>query len=323
MRKTPADLSDARRRVEAWCARWRMRLSVQKCGAMTVGGANRLDAVSVQGAAVPWVDSYRFLGDGYVPVFAKLMAIRSVLMPILGFGWELWGFSTERCTKVQRVADEGLRRVLGVGKPVCLRRLRNELGVGTVSRMAAVARNRAFRKWRGLRTWIADLIAHTPTHRKATWVTGCMRWLRRYARSENRAGPTRVGIQATFRGREEARDRSAVSSWTRAARIGENSWVELGTSEPSLSRGALAIGKMRVGAFPTAQSLARKRRMPAEFLGVCPLCGAPRPETVEDLLLECARWEARRRQFNMATVMSGDLPLAVLAGGHLGGSTRH
>jgi hypothetical protein len=49
--------------------------------------------------------------------------------------------------------------------------------------------------------------------------------------------------------------------------------------------------------FSTARRLARIHAMLERFFHLCPACGGDVLEYIEHILLECPRWECRRRMF--------------------------
>ncbi|KAF0985389.1 hypothetical protein HZS_5123, partial [Henneguya salminicola] len=53
------------------------------------------------------------LTDRQIPTWVKLRIVKSVLMPHLLYGAEVWGMATQRVTPLQKIADRALKLVYG------------------------------------------------------------------------------------------------------------------------------------------------------------------------------------------------------------------
>ena len=183
--------------------------------------------------------------------------------------------------------------VLKSGNGLNLKRLDHQLGINGIAETAPTNRNRALEKWESARTWIRDLIRHTPCFRKATWVSGASRWIRRFVNVG--MGRSRERIHELFMRREDATDRTVQGEWVRENGIGCSSyWSGLSEWHPELRRGIHALAQIRAGTFATGRSLAAKRILPSKYLRECPFCEVGEPETIVHLLRRCPRWREQR-----------------------------
>jgi hypothetical protein len=55
--------------------------------------------------------------------------------------------------------------------------------------------------------------------------------------------------------------------------------------------------QFRTRVFPTTRHLARIHAMQERFLHHCHACSGDVPESIENILLECPRWQYHRRNF--------------------------
>jgi hypothetical protein len=293
-----------------------------------------------------------FLSKWDIPIYAKCMVIKGVLFPICCYGGEIVGMSTARVEPLQRIIDKACRLVVRCGRTVCKTRLRNELGIMTVAKATALARARGYCKWADSRTWIALLIACPPRLRTSTWVTGTARWIKRFAKIEpvalhegekrrrlnrralvpgvsiiaNTTESIREEILSIFNTREERGDRSLYTEMCRSIGIVHSTeWIRLGLLDPSLGRGVLALGQLRIDCFMTGTALAQRRVLPAKYFSECPVCLLHTREDVGHILLRCSKWDNERRQFLGPLLEGIEITHAALprvVGGLLGGELR-
>lgn len=341
--------------ISKWCDRWEMSINAKKCGVMCIkpGTNNRSTVVKVKigNEPVPTVERYVYLGilisdkldfssminhnldkgkkayqamRGFlmkynIPVYFKLMAVRSVLIPILTYGSELWGFSTERTKALQKVVDSACRLIMKGGRNTCLSRLRVQLGVEELASKTAANRSRAFTKWASSLTYIADVIRERPKFRKATWVSGSERWIKRYAAEEDTSSKQR--IKKVFDRRRSKADKSVYTDWAKnKAMIAKDTnldWIGFSVKNPGLRFGAYALGQLLIGIFPTGNCLVYEAE-DGRYKRKCRYCHETVMENVEHFLLQCSYWDAlRKKYFNTEILPAGTL--SATAGGLLGG----
>jgi hypothetical protein len=200
-----------------------MKINVRKCGIISFPGRSgeplqqiEGDPITIGTEEVPRVDSYMYLGvpidrnlsrEAMVannvakgrkalksllkflsrrsyPSHLKVLLVKGKLLPILTYGGEIRGMNTQIASKAQKVCDDALRIIVRGGKSTGLRRLRDELGIGTISSITAMKRSRALTKFATLRTWIARLLRCTVKSKFDTWISGGLRWMRTYVRLE-------------------------------------------------------------------------------------------------------------------------------------------
>ena len=105
----------------------------------------------------------------------KAILVKCVLVPTLMYGSELWGMSSTRAGKINRILRKSLRlifkRVL-----VPLDRIMDEFKIERIHIQAALSRYRAYNKWKHNKT----IISINPKERKTTWCSRIQRWLKRF-----------------------------------------------------------------------------------------------------------------------------------------------
>lgn len=335
------DLARAATMVEAWAARWGMRVNAAKCAVVAFPALEATPItlsrpVLLGGAAVEQRASYTYLGveldtrlswatmlqrvcgqgrktleglrcvlrDASIPAHLKLVLIRSKLLPVLTYGAELWGMNTAVSAGAQRILDAAARLVMRAGKATSLPRLRAELGLPTVAAAATARRWRAMNKFPALKTWIARLCACMPPGRQSTWVTGSKRWVNTYAKDCGQGATGKRRLLEIYGERSQRRDHTLATAWAAGLGLsGTGPWVQLGEQHPALARHLLEVGRMRLGVFPLGKRLVYQRRLDERFLRRCPFCPNSAPETLEHFLLACPQWEVARQK-HLAGVLS-------------------
>ena len=127
-----------------------------------------------------------YLGCAAIPVHVRVLVLRAMVEQTLLYGSEIWGLNRARTNPAQKVLDNGLRWIAGVKgscKHFCMDVIREELRVPPVCSIVNSRRWRGYHKWRGLKTWIADLIQNplrSGIGHCQTWVTGIEVWMNKY-----------------------------------------------------------------------------------------------------------------------------------------------
>ncbi|OMJ24705.1 RNA-directed DNA polymerase from mobile element jockey, partial [Smittium culicis] len=208
--ESPSELQIALEKISAWSQKWEMQINQEKCGIMGINSCTGM-LFTVMGKPIEQVTNYKYLGVVFndkwnhlsalqnnrengrkafhsmyyflsrkdIPTAMRAALIRTVLIPILCYGGEIFGMSALRCGTLQKVADDAVRLVAGVGRSTALQRLRNELKIEDIFTRVSVARDRGHSKWASSKTWISDLIHEPLKNRLDTWVSGTVRWKKR------------------------------------------------------------------------------------------------------------------------------------------------
>lgn len=380
------DLHSLMGAVEAWANKWEMSFGAAKCGVMVVGGPDleaREEMWTLQGQEVKVVEEYTYLGNVFrrdlsvaamaaerakrgakalaavqpflrsqsIPLQFRLMVLKAIVMPSFTYGAEIWGMNETLCMPAQRTLNQGLRLLFGArirSSMIPLATAQEEAGLMSVSGLAAGLRARAYIKFPTLRTWVSPLVTRPMVHRRATWVSGTSRWLKRFGPSrveveekvEQLTGkaaerPERVWFENTREAvwtRKLNADRTRAYAFYRAGKLRESrEWVKSTALNPELGRGFNLLARARIGALLTARRLAQARLLAPEWKDRCPACGQSTPETVAHILVVCPRWVSARRTHlqplidvclvgmgNPGQVDPDDL-CVLLLGGELGG----
>ncbi|PVU90399.1 hypothetical protein BB561_004904 [Smittium simulii] len=131
-----------------------------------------------------------------------------------------------------------------------------------------------------------DLIPYKS--RSNTWVSGTLRWQKRYNCGIEQ-GATRISIDA----RNVRNDISRISLWLKTHQMQNSSnWICLQLLYPELRIGLNMIGKIRTGSYWTTERLAKSQLIAKLYREKCPCCNANVPENIEHILLGCSRWAA-------------------------------
>ncbi|KAK6090308.1 hypothetical protein P3W45_000665 [Vairimorpha bombi] len=140
---------------------------------------------------------YYLLTSKNMPVFVKSLAIKAKQQPIVTYGDEVWGMSTNRCKDI--ITNEACRLVL-------------MLGIASMANIATVKRARAVARWPGCKTWITDLSSSTFVSRQWTWVNENIKCLKRYAGWNPGQAMTKEFIDKVFSLREQD-NKTKIGAW--------------------------------------------------------------------------------------------------------------
>ena len=340
-----------------WMKDNEMAAGIHKCGVMVTGRkTSRLSKEPerwvLSGQRIPIVDSYKYLGLNFhknlnveemmgdrvaagkkltgtitpflkcasIPLPMKVAVVRTVMVPRLLFGAEVYGMNKKITQQMQVFLNRTSRMMLGISANATVSNtaLWREIGIPPICAQATARRARALQKARKLSTWVSTLVETPFKSRYWTWVTGTNRWMKRYGQSltgwlkekpkemamDNGQGwkrlppksLCRVMVEAVWR-REERVTRSRSGDRYLNANFDLN---PLTTAQaggyPMLTRGLGLIVKCRVGGFWPASRLAKRGLIHTQYLTVCPCCKRQDPETLQHVLLDCPRWEVGRRQ---------------------------
>jgi hypothetical protein len=379
--KSTAQLKRAARALTRWLDQFEMSVGIAKCGVMGIGdGAAEVLARSelqVQGQVVPVVQQYRYLGleifadlDLYrtagarvqstraalwsvrafvrntmLPLDLRLRMFKATVVSVARFGGELLGMRAHQIEPIQSVLNEGLRWLAGCRSRnvLCAARvLWIEMGVPPLAALMAGARLRGYTKWPNSLSWIGVLRQNPPpAARTVTWVSGTLRWIRRWCPTLNYGdaviGPERSPRMWAHLVMQVTAERLILDPANKPRSLNEylerqleltRGYIKHARAFPSLARGVGLLLQMRAGCFWTAFLAARSKVAPGIWLRRCPGCLEDVPETVEHFLWECPRWQREREPLVAAmweqvpgcAVYSSSTVATMLCGGRVAGT---
>lgn len=318
-----------------------------KCAIMGVGeGAiERLrrdpNRWQLSGRVIPIVDSYKYLGVIFrsdldlqsmanaredkgrkvlntfravlasydIPLYIRARVVQSILLPVLTYGSELWGMSSERCEGPQKVLSEALRLLLRISAKSSITSpatIGYELNIPPIHAIASSARARAYLKFPSLRTIIADLLRHPPVCRKRTWVTGTKQWLSRFCRVALQLSPSagHALVKKTVWDLLLNKTSRTLSKYIANDYARTREYLAAAVRYPVFSQGIHWLCRMRVGAIWTVRRFVRIRWLPERYLTECPFCGVINDtgEDLQHLLIQCQAWAEYRLEANLGLV---------------------
>ena len=226
--------------------------------------------------------------------------------------------------KMQGFLNQALRQVAGLGRnnPVSSVALWREFNVPPICASAAARRARALQKCRTeLKTWVSVTAKNPMPDRKWTWVSGTIRWMNRYVRrlaqcqhERDTTPDMETLLSQGWMALEPKALKKVVTKlvWFREDRAGRCSTSRnyikhrfedqrvcdtAVVQSASINQGLGYILRGRVGGFWLGQRLARIGKITPRYLRVCPCCHTEVAETLEHLVLHCARWSVERACF--------------------------
>jgi exonuclease III len=347
-----------------WANKWGMRFGLDKCAIICFGGDRaEVDKEEwvLQEQRVEVRENYTYLGilftedldlikmsesrllagrkalgalrpllfSRLVPMHTKVMIIKACVLPVLMFGAELWGMNGKLVGKHQSLLNASLRWVAGAqGGSACMSTTCAwmEFNIPPLQALSAAARARALKKYENCKSAVSDLIVSAPNTRKATWVTGGLRWLNKFVTGspgENVSecmdrGPLspkydvsrhNVGCfgndawgtltKTSVLERVLSNDVSAQAMWYKKHFIfkGSSNWYWLSRCAPEWAEGFCLLTNARLGGFISAVKWANMRLLSPKWKSCCPHCSLEVPESIYHVLMVCDRWAVERKRY--------------------------
>ena len=244
-----------------------------------------------------------------IPIYAKTLVLRTIIIPRLMYGAEVYGMSRERVTPLQKVIDLALNmivtgkddRVLRLGRLALYR----ELEIPPVSAIAASRRTRALVKFPSLGSWVKHWTSKS--YGNNCWLAETRKWLSKAGISD-KAQPPRENTEALGEGSAK---KVLNIEWQRIEKSNKAKlWKEYQKSfygdgldyirqmaPLGVHPGVVLLLKMRTGTFWGAKRLSESTIGPKEWLHNCPFCNQDSPETILHLITRCEAWETLRTKW--------------------------
>lgn len=316
--------------INRWMVNNAMEVNPSKCGVMMIN-QNSIEPVYFNGELIPMVDKYVYLGLEFnnqldiemmskyrlgkgkdclmsmvatlrnirVPLEYRVMLIKSILIPTLHYGSEIFGMNEKRVNSLKRVLDNGLKCIVKKSN-FCRQRAYEEFDIKQIYVSAAVSRARGLAKWINSNGLISDCIISQESFKskQSTWIKESKRWLK-LMRIDISLPPQQLTQQVLDNRatRMHERDNSVIGLW--ADSVGITSGKAIRKSE--ILKGASYVGinliiKIRTGTFSYTKHLVRLLIIPGTYTHKCVCCGSEEPEDAEHLILRCTAFNDIREQ---------------------------
>ena len=318
--------------INRWMSCNAMEVNPSKCGIMYIGGNNSIhDPVVYNGEVIPRVDRYVYLGIEFnkdldlqemarfrlikgkktllslsntlknprVPLEYRSVLIKSILIPTLHYGAEVFGMSEMRLNKLKRVLDNALKLIVKKSN-FCRLRVYEEFDIKPLYISAAVSRTRGIKKWSGSNGLISDLIASQSSFKskKSTWIKEAKRWLKLMKIDLNLPSKDLLSQVVTNRSnRLLERDRSVIGSWARNLFIRSGKSIRRVELFGSHHRGVNMLMKIRTGCISMTNQLVRSMRLDSSLMNSCVCCKEKVKEDIEHLIFECSAFTDLREKY--------------------------
>ena len=345
-----------------WLETNEMMVGIHKCGIMAVDevhGNAQLEARAndwrIGTQVVPIVKEYKYLGVTFtsnievggmmndrmdmgrklifslspflrtqsIPLRMRAAVVKSVVVPMLVYGSEIYGQNKRLVNKMQIFINQSLRVMAGLSHkaPVSNAALWREFSIAPVCAAGSARRTRAWRKCSTSNTWVQRLTNGLLKTRKWTWLKGTPIWLKRYlprlsekmtrlvvGRDEVRNGTpwqvlstsvlTKLVYHAVWEREEKPPGRCKTADAYRAAKYDMQQVFRIGgIHHPSINSGMHAIVKCRIGGFWTSKWRAERKLIARRYLNQCPCCHGQGAEDLYHLMWTCPRWGGIRAQW--------------------------
>lgn len=345
MTKSKAKMEKAVQSVEQWCRRNEMSVGIGKCGSMVINDQNnelQHSSFYINGDKIPQVDEYIYLGvkitkdinlqamfdfrfeifkkrygaiarqlSNYsIPLRSRILIVKSMLLPSLLYGAEVYGMSADRVVKGETIMKKICKRLIGL-KPY--NRVLNyevalmELTLLPIHVEASARRARLFNK-SYFRTWIQTLKTNVFSSRKWVWSNGSQRWIKRRAPQFIAATSTmnyakRLWFSQFCLKKANSNSRTLAIYQAHTNQDTAKQWILDQSKEIELANtyafGFSLLLRARTRTFGTTRQWAQWRILPPYYLTHCAMCGSTGNigygECLTHMLLECKRFAMMRK----------------------------
>jgi exonuclease III len=294
----------------------------------------------IQGGTIPVVDAYEYLGltltseldrdaiirarlskqtktifslkpfftNKMLPLSMRVNVLRSVVLPRLLYGAEIYGMCRFATNLAQSRLNIAMRMIVGVNAVSASLPLWMELGIRPICAIAAGRRARALLKCRMLRSWVQDLERLPFISRRWTWLNGAISWMHRHSGVEQwefvedprllkKAVEDRIASRETeIRLRDGRMHSETTRFYVNADFTATRLWSASTGFDVRLQVGYILLLRARINMLYLGPQLAAAGKIPERYSEVCPCCRLrfDGGETMEHLFLECQRWERHR-----------------------------
>jgi hypothetical protein len=346
--------------VAEWAKKWRMVINPGKCGVLPISGKNEelvCEGILLENGRIEKVSEYIYLGflinqeldfnkmvsrgvekgkstvrlltplliNKRVPLAIKIQVIKSVLIPIMSYGCEIFGMNIHRTCKMDSVLLSSLKIVIG-SRQISLNRSTEELGIVKISERAIIGRMRAAVKWKNSRTTIGKLIReYSAVGRKQTWISTNEAWLLKFFKRKDynnfiEIKEELIGLIKKRRGNED--EDQVIGRMGILLELGRGKYIEIEAGNRKVRLGISTLLKMRTGCFQFINKLIIGKIIPEVLKNKCLICGVDCIEDMKHIFLDCPGYEIYRKSmrefFNNEELRSTVNPedqLRVLLGG--------
>eukprot|EP01018_Ginkgo_biloba_P034547 Gb_35431 [translate_table: standard] len=335
-------LKEMLKKVHEWAQKWGMACRIDKCKAMVVfGDQDRLKLeellIGEERIGVKALFGMRhFLVDKRIPTWANVLAFKALVHPCLTFGVEVIGMHDQsKQQPLQRVVVEGVKWMVGKSaksSAVGVAVFHHELNVCPIAAFNAGQRARGFFKYRGLKTWIVDLVNHLGAYtvgEKWSWVHRTKKWIAKNAsRCQNQG---LLVCEAACEAWESKHSTEALQFYKEFKLEGSREFFKIAMryEDVTLEKVRLLI-LARVGGCLLVRRVVRLGTVDHRIGVRCPLCNEEGGDSLFHVLVKCPSLVHIRSRIEgleslvsklwLSSVANDDKSrLALLLGGEIGG----
>lgn len=338
-----SDLTVKLESVNRWMTDNAMEVNPSKCGVMEIiksPDQTPIEPVLFNGEEIPSVNKYVYLGiefnnllnidmmskyridkgkdtlcglmatlrNSRVPLEYRLMLIKSILIPTIHYGSEIFGMNEARVSSLKRILDNGIKGIVKKSN-FCRTRSYEEFDIKSIYISAAISRVRGLKKWTFSKGLISDCIQSQEQFKskQSTWIKEAKRWLK-LMKIDISSQDLIEQVRISRTNRMHEKDKSIVGQWANRISISSGKAIRKAEFRNACnSTGINLITKLRTGTFTFTNQLVRLQTLPESFKNKCVCCKLEVIEDVEHLLLRCNKFSIIREKCipNILTLISG------------------
>lgn len=237
------------------------------------------------------------LRNARVPLEYKCMLIKSILIPTIHYGSEIFGMNEQRVNALKRILDNSIKCIVKKSN-FCRLRAYDELDIKALYVSAAVSRARGLKKWTSAKGLISDCIRSQVNFKskESTWIKEAKRWLKVMGIDINLPLQELVlQVYLKRNARLHEKDRSVIGAF--AKKLALTSGKAIRKSEirnASSYKGVNWITRLRTGTFLFTNQLVGLQVLPNTLRNRCVCCNEAGVEDAEHLIMYCPAFSSQR-----------------------------
>ena len=350
-----------------WMDSWKMKANAAKCAVMIIEPTRFHTPLThdpkdwkLQGQPIPITQEYTYLGihlndqldlmrsanfrikkatavknmclkffwSSRIPLHLKVVILKAIIIPVMTYGCEVWGWSPQASESADMIVTECLRSIITGSRTSNATLLRHTLDILSTKDLTIKKSIRLFIKSKKSLTHFHDITSFNQARHRQSWASRTKRELTslkdpiqlpaelksQHNLAAPKANPTsgiiedwklmdyihsqlhRRAIQKDLQHEDDELD--STERFREGGSIAWNNlYLEAWKLHPMISKGFTVLLKMRITDFRGTYRLAREGHGLESWKTSCPFCNSPSHiEYAEHIITSCPHWSPQRKE---------------------------
>lgn len=336
MAKSQEDMQENLDSLQAWLEDNCMEANIDKCGVMPFGTENQNYNLKLNGKILPQVKDYIYLGiqlndeldfakmanyrvpkgiqlvgtlwktlaSDILPIMYKLMLIKSILIPKLTYGIEIYGHKYGHLTEIKKVIDNALGIALK-WKNFSRKDAYEEFGITQIEELGRYRQQKSLTDWKTAEGPIKHLInsnvyikdPENSRSIKKTWLNKAFEFKKRYKTDLTSRKTAKKSIKNLFKHKKQFNKNNNTSTFREKYGISKGTKVLTGEAQSQYPKGYKLISKVRLGTLLSSNKMAGAGYIPHTYKNKCLICNQEGPDDYPHWVTNCIGTKTIRKDY--------------------------